>query len=143
MADQSLEYSLCLQMDKGLGIRLACASAVRLVGQIVDTPFRVVLRPSDRFKPLPALRIGADESALEPVAVVGNLLCPNDVAVIVQPKRYPHLQFVFLVQSLVMTIGRVFSLLNSKRCAAPPNRGRLEEDLFLSKEGKKRDSVKI
>lgn len=91
MADEPFEDGFRLQMEKGLWIRLDCAPAVRLVGQIVDASLRVVLRPSDCLEPFPAIRIGTDKSALEPVAVVGDLVCPYGIAVLIKSKRNPHL----------------------------------------------------
>ena len=70
MADEPFEDGFRLQMEKGLWVRLDRAPAVRLVGQIVDASLRVVLRPSDCLEPFPAIRIGTDKSALEPIAVV-------------------------------------------------------------------------
>lgn len=43
MADEPLKDGFCLQMEKGLWIRLDRAPAVRLMGQIVDTSLGVVL----------------------------------------------------------------------------------------------------
>ena len=91
MADEPFEDGFRLQMEKGLWIRLDRAPAVRLVGQIVDASLRVVLRPSDCLEPFPAIRIGTDKSALEPIAVVGNLVCPYGIAVLIKSKRNPHL----------------------------------------------------
>ena len=45
-------------------------------------------------------------------------------------ERNPHLCTVFLSHSLVRTIGCVLSSFNSKRCAAPPKRGRLHAVFF-------------
>lgn len=91
MADEPLKDGFCLQVEKGLWIRLDRAPAVRLVGQIVDAFLRVVLRPSDCLEPFSAIRIGTDKSALEPVVVVGDLVCPYGIAVLIKSKRNPHL----------------------------------------------------
>ena len=46
---------------------------------------------SENPVPFPAIRIGTDKSALEPVAVVGDLVCPYGIAVLIKSKRNPHL----------------------------------------------------
>ena len=91
MADEPLKDGFCLQVEKGLWIRLDRAPAVRLMGQIVDASLRVVLRLSDCLESFPAIRIGTDKSALEPIAVVGDLVCPYGIAVLIKSKRNPHL----------------------------------------------------